>query len=82
MGPATRKDDIASLSRLREPMGAMANRNLKDIKLEKTQPSLPAGQYAVVRYESTFANRASAIETVTLAMVKAGAWAVVAYRVE
>ena len=82
MGPATRKDDIASLSRLREPMGAMSNRNLKDIKLEKTQPGLPAGQYAVVRYESTFANRASAIETVTLAMVKTGAWAVVAYRVE
>jgi hypothetical protein len=81
MGPQTRKDNVESLSRLREPMGAMATRNLKDIKLEKTQAGMPAGQYAVIRYESSFANRATAVETVTLAMTK-GAWAVVGYRVD
>ncbi len=82
MGAQTRKEDIASLSRLREPMGAMSNRNLKDIKLEKTHPGMPAGQYAVVRYDSHFANRATAVETVTLAMLGTGSWAVVSYRVE
>jgi len=81
MGPQTRMEGIESLTRLREPLGAMAARNLKDITLPKSVTGMPAGQYAVVRYESRFANRATAIETVTLAMAKSG-WAVVGYRVD
>ena len=82
MGPQTAKGSIEALSRLREPLGAMATRNLKEIRLEKTHPGLPEGQYAVVRYDSTFANRAKATETLTLAMLKSGAWTVIAYQVE
>ena len=77
----TRKADIENLSRLREPLGAMAERNLKEIALDKRASGLPSGQYAVVRYQSRFANRTTAIETVTLAMTKAG-WTVVRYHVE
>ena len=81
MGQQTRKIDIENLSRLREPLGAMAERNLKEIALDKRASGLPSGQYAVVRYQSRFANRTTAIETVTLAMTKAG-WTVVRYHVE
>jgi hypothetical protein len=51
------------------------------VKLSQSNPGMPAGQYAVVRFDSNFARRANAVETVTLAMNK-GAWAVVAYRVD
>jgi hypothetical protein len=81
MGPQARKAEIDALSRQREPLGAVANRNLKDVKLATTNPGMPSGQYAVVRYDSNFAHRANAVETVTLAMNK-GAWSVVGYRVD
>jgi hypothetical protein len=81
MGPQAKKAEIDALPRLREPLGAVASRNLKDVKLSTTNPGMPAGQYAVVRYDSNFAHRASAVETVTLAMTK-GAWSVVGYRID
>ena len=57
MGQQTRKDTIESLSRLREPLGAMGQRSLKEIALAKSVKGMPAGQYAVVSYETRFANR-------------------------
>jgi hypothetical protein len=81
MGPQARKADIDKLPAIREPLGAMASRSLKDIKLSSTNPGMPAGQYAVIRYESNFARKAVAVETITLAMTKTG-WAVVAYRID
>jgi hypothetical protein len=59
----------------------MASRDLKDVSLQATLPKLPRGQYAVVRYDSRFARKTAAVETVTLAMNR-GAWAVIAYRIE
>jgi hypothetical protein len=81
MGPQAKKADIAALPKLREPLGAVANRNLKDVKLSTTNPGMPSGQYAVVRYDSNFAHRANTVETVTLAMNK-GTWSVVAYHID
>ena len=81
MGPQAKKAETAALPNLREPLGAVANRNLKDVKLSTTNPGMPAGQYAVVRYDSNFAHKANAVETVILAMNK-GAWSVVAYRID
>lgn len=81
MGELARTAEMGKLPQIREPLGAMAERNLKEIALSKTAPGLPAGQYALVQYASRFANRAAALETVTLAMTKSG-WAVVGYRVE
>lgn len=81
MGTQARKADIDKLPTLREPLGAMSSRSLKDVTLAKTVAGMPAGQYAVVRYESNFARKAVAVETVTLAMTKTG-WAVVAYSID
>ena len=81
MGPQAKKAETATLPTVREPLGAVANRNLKDVRLSPTNPGMPAGQYAVVRYDSNFAHKANAVETVTLAMNK-GAWSVVSYRID
>src|ERR1700744_3249826 len=69
-----------SLGGKRSPMGAMSSRTLKDVKLAKTLPGMRDGQYAVVRYDSAFAHKASAVESVTLAS-QDGAWSVIGYQI-
>jgi hypothetical protein len=59
---------------LREPLGAVANRDLKDVDLSHPQTAL-------VRYDTSFAHRSGAVETVTLAFEK-GAWSVTAYSIK
>jgi hypothetical protein len=81
MGPQARKGEAAALPALRAPLGAVSSRALKDVTLSPTSPGMPAGQYAVVRYDSSFARRANTMETITLAMTR-GAWAVVGYRID
>jgi Protein of unknown function (DUF4019) len=65
---------------VREPLGAMASRTLKDVRLTKTLPAMRDGQYAVVRFDSSFAHKASVVETVALTSEKGG-WSVVGYHI-
>lgn len=58
---------------LRAPLGAVASRGLKSIDLTRNN-------VAVIRYDTAFARKAAAIETVTLAFEN-GAWAVSDYSV-
>jgi hypothetical protein len=59
---------------LRAPLGAVASRDLKAIDLSRTDT-------AVVRYDTSFAHKTGAAETVTLVFEK-GAWAVSDYSVK
>jgi hypothetical protein len=68
------------ISSIREPLGAMASRTIKNIKLTKTLPGMRDGQYASVQFDSSFARRTSAVETVVLTSDK-GAWSVTSYSV-
>ena len=63
---------------VREPLGAMSSRTLKDVKLTKTLPAMRDGQYATVRYDSAFAHKAAVIESVTL-VSENGGWSVIGY---
>lgn len=58
---------------LRTPLGAVASRGLKSIDLTRNN-------VAVIRYDTSFARKAAAIETVTLAFEN-GSWAVSDYSV-
>ena len=58
----------------RSPLGAVASRGLKSIDLSRNN-------VAVVRYDTVFARKAAAVETVTLAFDN-GSWAVTDYSVE
>ena len=83
MGAAARskvseQDFGAKIGGARTPLGAMSSRTLKDVKLTKTLPAMRDGQYAVVRYDSAFAHKAAAVESVTLASEN-GAWSVIGY---
>jgi hypothetical protein len=74
-GPWTQK-----VSTARDPLGAMASRTIKDVKMSKTSPGMRDGQYATVQFDSSFAHKASAIETVVMTSDK-GAWSVIGYSV-
>jgi hypothetical protein len=58
----------------RAPLGAVASRGLKSIDLSRNT-------IAVVRYDTVFARKAAAVETVTLAFENGG-WSVTDYSVE
>jgi hypothetical protein len=64
----------AATKAAREPLGAMASRNLKSIELVRQDQ-------AVVRYDSVFARKATAVETVTLGLANDG-WSVTAYAIK
>jgi len=65
---------------VREPLGAMATRTIRSVQMTKTLPGMRDGQYAVVQFDSSFAHKAAAIESVTLASEKGG-WSVVGYHI-
>ena len=58
----------------REPLGAVASRDLKSIDLGKTN-------LAVIHYDTVFAHKAQAVETVTLAFENGG-WSVTGYSID
>ncbi len=58
----------------RTPLGAVANRDLKSIDLSRPQT-------ATVRYDTSFAHKTGAAETITLAFEK-GSWSVTGYSVK
>jgi len=65
---------VAEAQAKRAPLGAVASRDLKTIDLSH-------GNSAVVSYDSVFAHKAAAVETVTLAFEN-GSWAVTAYTID
>ncbi|HET7083246.1 MAG TPA: DUF4019 domain-containing protein [Rhizomicrobium sp.] len=58
----------------RAPLGAVANRALKSIDLSRNN-------VCVIRYDTAFARKAAAVETVTLAFEN-GSWSVTDYSVD
>lgn len=63
----------AEASAKRAPLGAVASRDLKSIDLSRNNT-------AVIRYDTVFAHKAAAVETVTLTF-EDGSWSVVDYSV-
>ena len=77
---ASEQDFASKTGSERTPLGAMASRTLKDVNAAKTLPGMRDGQYTIVRYDSSFAHKATAVESVTLES-EHGAWSVVSYSV-
>jgi hypothetical protein len=69
------------MDQTRAPLGAMASRDIKTVKLTRILPGMRDGQYATVQFDSSFAHKASAVETVVLTSDK-GAWSVVSYAID
>jgi hypothetical protein len=72
------EDWTAALKQVREPLGALTTRAVDSTRFEKSFPGLPDGDYAIIVFRTSFANKASARETVTLER-EGGSWRVVGY---
>lgn len=72
----------AGLRQARSPYGALQARKLVSARYTTTMPNAPAGEYVLIQYESTFAERAGVIETVVPMREADGSWKVSGYFVK
>lgn len=68
-----------SLDAVRKPLGNLLSRKLKGAKYTKTVPGAPDGEYVILQFETSFANKKEAVETVTPMLEKDGKWKVSGY---
>jgi hypothetical protein len=66
----------------REPLGKMLSRKVTSATYSKTLPGAPDGEYVVIRYDSRFEHKQSAVETVTPMLDKDGKWRVSGYYIK
>ena len=71
-----------SLAAARGPLGALKGRTVVSVTYSRTLPGAPDGEYVVIQYSSQFANKASAVETVTPMREKDGSWKVSGYYIK
>jgi hypothetical protein len=71
-----------SMVAFREPLGKTLSRKLTSAQYTTTLPGAPDGEYVVIRYQTSFENKHSAIETVTPMLDKNGSWKVSGYYIK
>ena len=73
---------VESLQAYRKPLGKLISRKLISKQYATTLPGAPDGEYVVIRYETSFENKNSAIETITPMLEKDGRWKVAGYYIK
>ena len=63
----------------RAPLGKLVSRKLKSREYAVKLPGAPDGKYVVVQFDTVFANKAAAVETVTPMLDPDGVWRVSGY---
>ncbi|HLX36771.1 MAG TPA: DUF4019 domain-containing protein, partial [Candidatus Binataceae bacterium] len=67
------------VAKVRAPLGAVTARKFKAAQYATELPGAPAGEYVVIQYDTDYANKAGAVETVTPMLDKDGSWRVSGY---
>jgi hypothetical protein len=75
----TKEKWTQAMQAVRAPLGKVISRKLKSSTYTTTLPGAPDGQYVVIQYDTSFENKASAVETVTPMRDKDGHWRVSGY---
>ncbi|SRR6266404_9709234 len=68
-----------ALAKAREPLGSVKDRTISKTGFKNTFPGAPEGDYALIVYTTSFANKARSRETLTLERESDGKWRVVGY---
>jgi hypothetical protein len=77
---AVTKDQwTAQAKAARQPLGALVSRTVSTRTAATSLPGAPDGHYVVIQYQSVFANKKSAVETVTPMLEPDGTWHVSGY---
>jgi hypothetical protein len=78
-GAITQTGWAASLRGVRAPLGAMRSRQPRTTKEAGSLPGAPDGHYVVMEFSTSFAHKATAIETVTFLREPDGRWRAAGY---
>ena len=73
------KEWISKMEAIRKPMGELKSRELSSAEYTTSIPGAPDGQYVIIRFNTSFTHKESALETVTPMMDKDGKWHVSGY---
>ena len=71
-----------ALTEARAPLGAVISRQPVLVQYKPPVPNAPTDEYVVIQYQTRFANRVTAIETVTPIRETDGLWRVSGYFVQ
>ncbi len=77
-----RRDFVQSLTEARKPLGEVKSRELLSKLYATSLPDAPKGQYVVLKYKTSFANKTSAVETITLMLEKDKKWRISGYYIK
>jgi hypothetical protein len=64
---------------IRASFGNLHSRKLKSAQYTKSVPGAPDGEYVILKYDTSFANKREAVETITPMRDKDGRWKVSGY---
>lgn len=64
---------------VRKPLGKLMTRKLANQTYRESLPGAPDAQYVVMQFDTSFANKKSAVETVTAMLDKDGKWRIAGY---
>jgi len=73
-GAITQDNWISALKSVRAPLGEMEIRTVDSAVTETQMPGAPDGRYVVMQFETAFAKKNPATETVTFVLEKDGQW--------
>jgi hypothetical protein len=71
-----------ALRRTRPQLGGVKARSVKSATFTRVLPGAPAGEYVVIVFDTSFANKTPAVETVTEMHDTDGAWRVAGYYIK
>ncbi len=67
---------------VRQPLGNLVARQLKGAQYAKSLPGAPDGNYVVFQFDTAFANKQAAVETITPKLDADGTWKVSGYYIK
>jgi hypothetical protein len=71
-----------ALESFRKPLGSLVSRKLKTAQPATQLPGAPDGQYIVLQFDASFAEKKAAVETVTVGLEKDGTWRASGYYIK
>jgi len=81
-GAVQEKAWVDSLNGVRKPLGEPISRRLRNAQHAKSLPGAPDGDYVVMQFDTSFANKKTAVETVTFIQDKDAKWKAAGYYIK
>jgi hypothetical protein len=78
-GAVTKDQWRQAAAGVRGPLGKLVSRKVKSRQYTEKVPGAPDGRYVIIQFDTVFANKSAAVETVTPMLDPDGSWRVSGY---